>query len=723
MRSRIAPSVVLLLLLTTAAPVLAVEEGPPVENETPVCNANRTNWTVGLLFCTEEASQGYTLFSPIPSNTTYLIDEKGRHVHQWASPGDHRPGLSAYLLPDGDLLRTANNANNLSGNFSGGGTSGKIERISWDGLLEWSWTYDDVMHVSHHDIEPMPNGNILMIAWEERSEEEALQAGRNPDISSDSPGGENNVWPDHIVEVKPIGTDDAEIVWRWHAWDHLVQDYDMTKDNYGTVADHPGRLDINYIGGTGNAAGRADWMHCNGIDYNSDLDQIALSCRSMNEIYIIDHSTTTEEAAGNTGGNSGRGGEILYRWGNPQVYDHGLSSDQQLFAQHDVQWVEAGHAEEGALVVYNNGNGRYPAYSSVDIIQPPMDNGSYVVQANGTYGPNGPVWSWSNDKAMYSGSISGSQTLPNGNVLVTHGTQGTLYEVNPSGDIVWHYVGPVGATGTFAQGEPVPQGNRAGVTANAIFKATHYPSTHPGLANRSLNANQPVEDWTDACPHENAWGWDSDGDGCTDDKDADGVLDPNDRCELGDDNVDLDNDGTPDACDPLVDSDGDGVANAMDACEGHDDAIDEDQDGLPEPCDTLLDRDNDTVADDLDRCDGHDDRLDTDADGQPDGCDELTDTDGDGVSDEDDACPGEDDGLDADVDGVPDGCDSTPPEQEPVNQSNTSAEHTDGTLEDENEANGDAELQSSGETTRAVSAGLLSMYVLFCLLQWGRRKA
>jgi hypothetical protein len=51
-----------------------------------------------------------------------------------------------------------------------------------------------------------------------------------------------------------------------------------------------------------------------------------------------------------------------------------------------------------------------------------------------------------------------------------------------------------------------------------------------------------------------------------------------------------------------------------------------------------------------------------------------------------------------------------------------STEHTDATLGDENEANGDTNLQSSGETTRAVSAGLLSMYVLFCLLQWGRKK-
>ena len=111
--------------------------------------------------------------------------------------------------------------------------------------------YDCADVITHHDIEPMPNGNILMIAWEDRTEEEALQAGRDPAIASDSPGGQNNVWPDHIIEVKPVGTNDAEIVWKWHAWDHLVQDHDETKDNFGVVADSPGKIDINYMGGTG----------------------------------------------------------------------------------------------------------------------------------------------------------------------------------------------------------------------------------------------------------------------------------------------------------------------------------------------------------------------------------------------------------------------------------------------------------------------------------------
>ncbi len=704
------------MLFLSAIPVTQAALDDTEPWPTPTCSADRQNWTMGLIYCNNEASLGYTLFSPIPSNTTYLIDHEGRELHQWSSPGEHRPALSAYLLPDGDLLRTANIAQTAVGNFSGGGTGGKVERIAWDGTLEWSWEYSSTLHISHHDIEPMPNGNLLMIAWEERTEEEALQAGRNPAIASDSPGGENNVWPDHIIEVKPVGSNDAEIVWRWYAWDHLIQDYDETKDNYGVVADHPELLNINYVGATGNQAGRADWMHCNGLDYNSALDQIALSCRGMNEVYIIDHSTTTEEAAGHTGGNAGKGGDILYRWGNPQVYHKGLSSDQQFFAQHDVQWIETGHPDEGGLIVFNNGVGRYPAYSSVDIIHPPTDNGTYVLQANGTFGPNLPSWTWDQGEAMYSGAISGAQALTNGNILVTHGTQGTLYEVNRDGEIVWEYIGPVGPNGSYVQGEPLPEGNRVGTTANAIFKATHYPVDHPAFTNRTLLGMDYIEHWNDSCPEEEAWGWDKNGDGCVDDSDDDGVSDPYDRCGLGDDSVDEDDDGIIDACDALVDSDGDGVANSVDLCEGHDDAVDEDKDGLPDPCDTLVDSDNDTVPDSLDLCEGHDDLVDDDDDSLPDGCDPLLDTDGDGVGDSEDICPTGDDTLDADLDGLPDACDDAP---QPVENTTTVEEDQ---TRDSSDSPDQAENQASLLTRYSfeillvggmVLVGLLRMYTRF----------
>ncbi|MGB2285590.1 MAG: aryl-sulfate sulfotransferase [Poseidonia sp.] len=611
---------ILALLILASMPLHVQSEGntPPAQ---PACNADRVNWTMGLVYCDGGATEGYTLFSPLPGNTTYLIDHNGRFVHEWTSPGEHRPGLSAYLLEDGSLLRTANIAQTSVGNFSGGGTAGKVERISWNGTLEWSWTYDSTEFISHHDIEPMPNGNVLMIAWEDKTEEEATQAGRNPALASDSPNGENNVWPDHIIEVQPVGTNDATIVWRWHAWDHLVQDYDPTKDNYGVVEDHPELLNINYVSSTGNQAGRADWMHCNGIDYNALLDQIAISCRGMDEIYILDHSTTTEEAAGHTGGNAGKGGDFLYRWGNPQVYKKGLSSNQQLFGQHDVQWIPQGHPNEGQLMVFNNGNGRSVEFSSVDIINPIITNGSYELQANGTYGPNQPAWTWDLGTEMYASAISGAHALSNGHVLVTYGTSGTLYEVDGNGDVVWTYINPVGNSGPFNQSESIPQGNRAGTTANQVFKATHYQANYAGLTQQDLTPGDYLEVWIDQCPEQEAWQWDQDGDGCIDDSDGDGVLDPNDVCSEGDDFLDEDNDGIADPCDEFVDSDSDGIADVEDRCPGHDDNVDLDGDGTVDGCDELIDSDADGVGDNEDRCEGYDDTEDSDNDGVPNGCD------------------------------------------------------------------------------------------------------
>jgi len=207
----------------------------------------------------------------------------------------------------------------------------------------------------------------------------------------------------------------------WHAWDHLIQDYDPARDNYGAVVDHPELIDINL-----NVSGiQADWNHINSIDYNEEFDQILLSSRNQNEIWIIDHSTTPEEAAGHTGGNSGKGGDILYLWGNPQACHTGNADDQKFFGQHDAQWIEPGCPGEGNILVFNNGQGRPDGtyYSIEEIIPPVANNGSYALTPGYAYGPEEPTWAY-NDKNptdFYANHISGVQRLPNGNTLICTG--------------------------------------------------------------------------------------------------------------------------------------------------------------------------------------------------------------------------------------------------------------------------------------------------------------
>src|SRR5207245_6277174 len=114
---------------------------------------------------------------------------------------------------------------------------------------------------------------------------------------------------------------------------------------------------IGYLGSpaaTGSSTITPDWTHINAVAYNADLDQIMLTVRAFSEFWIIDHSTTSAEAKGHTGGRGGKGGDLLYRWGNPQAYRAGRMEDQRLFAQHDAHWIPRGRLGEGHVMVFNN---------------------------------------------------------------------------------------------------------------------------------------------------------------------------------------------------------------------------------------------------------------------------------------------------------------------------------------------------------------------------------
>jgi hypothetical protein len=436
--------------------------------------------TVGLFLNDSSSFNGYTLFAPNAYVNTYLINNDGMLVNLWE--GTHRPGLSAYLLEDGNLLRTAFVSNST---FGGGGSGGLIQEFNWEGNLLWEFEYSTDQFYQHHDVERLPNGNTLIIAWEYKTFAEAIAAGRDPNLMS-----QGQLWPDHIVEVQPDGATGGNIVWEWHVWDHLIQDYDSLKLNYGIVSDHPELVDINFVGNFPNSLG-ADWIHTNSVDYNEDLDQIMLSSRHLGELWVIDHSTTTEEAAGHTGGNSGMGGDLLYRWGNPQSYKRGNVTDQMLFGQHDSHWIESGKPGEGNILIFNNGRGRPGGdYSTIDEIVPPVDqNGNYLLDPGTTYGPDQLLWTYVHPipSDFFSPTVSGSQRQPNGNTLICSGTRGRFFEVTNVGELVWLYVNPVIATGPMYYGDQIPG------SQNWAFRVYRYTPDYPGFEGRDLTPGDPIE--------------------------------------------------------------------------------------------------------------------------------------------------------------------------------------------------------------------------------------
>jgi hypothetical protein len=218
-----------------------------------------------------------------------------------------------------------------------------------------------------------------------------------------------------------------------------------------------------------------------------------LSVRGNNEIWIIDHATTKAEAAGHTGGRSGKGGDLIYRWGNPAAYGRGTQADRQLIQQHDALWIPDGYPGAGHMTIFNNGYER--GWSSIEEIVLPIDaNGRYTLAAGKAFGPEKPVWHYEarNRTDFFSSEISGAHRLPNGNTLICAGVVGHLFEITPTGEVVWQYVNSVVRGGTLAQGETPGKDNR-GHLFNAVFKVHRYAPDYPGLAGRDLSPKGVIE--------------------------------------------------------------------------------------------------------------------------------------------------------------------------------------------------------------------------------------
>lgn len=434
---------------------------------------------IGLVQNEPDSAEGYTLIAGNLDHKVYLINHSGDKVHTWTMDDNARI-QQAKLLNNGNLMVRL--------------TRESVAELDWTGRIIWEYSHP----LLHHDFVPLPNGNLLLLYYGKKTPEEAIAAGANPDYIS--PRG---LRYDNVIEVRPAGVDRGDIVWKWSLWDHLIQDYNPDQDNYGAIANHPGRIDINFIIKllhNNSDRGSYDWTHGNAIDYNPDLDQIMLTPRHFSELWVIDHSITTEEAASEKG-------ELLYRWGNPQIYQAGTADDQQLFWPHNIHWIPVGVPGEGNILVFNNGNevrgfGRY--HSSVDEIIPPrFDGNAYQKDLHSAFGPDLPAWTYTaeNPKSFFARHASGAQRLPNGNTLIIDSPKGTVFQVTPDGKTVWKYISPIlwgGALLHQGDGIPIvdniqtPYGSDHQLR-NELYLVEWYPPDYPGLQELDLTPQGPIE--------------------------------------------------------------------------------------------------------------------------------------------------------------------------------------------------------------------------------------
>ena len=252
-----------------------------------LCRGLEEARTVGLLMERPESIDGYTLITGRENNYIHLIDHFGRIAHEWQLE-DGVP--HAKLLDNGHLLVMMRQDNNKR----------SIAEADPDGNIVWKYAPSEKLH---HDFLKMPNDNILMLLVGKKTREDAIAAGVNPDLVP-----AEGMEYDYLIEIRPIGSEGGEIVWEWHAWDYIAQNFDATKENYGDPSEHPELIDINFLGTPQHFYGDVwDWSHTNTIDYNPALDQIMLSPRQYNELWIIDRSVSAEDALTRSGGNAGMG--------------------------------------------------------------------------------------------------------------------------------------------------------------------------------------------------------------------------------------------------------------------------------------------------------------------------------------------------------------------------------------------------------------------------------
>ena len=343
---------------------------------------------------------GYTLWSPLATvmegadnawdrpGEAHLMTMTGEIVHSWKLPF---PTFQCQLLPDGHLLAGMRTTENPDGQRPGvpprmmGGTMGWLMELDWDGNIVFQ--HKDLAF--HHDFKKLPNGNYIYVAWEQLDAETIAKV-RGGVKGSEQQGGV--MWSDVYREVDPQGN----IVWEWHAKDHL----DFDKDIIGCT--HP----------------RDEWSHINDL-WVCENGDIVSSSRHLDQVIKVSRAT----------------GDIVWRWGSPSYLDEdGLQinpTEKTLGGPHDAHIIPEGLPGAGHMLCYDNAMYRYLSRA----VEVDVETGEVVWQST-------PYPNYARGRVPFSAFISGARRMPNGNTVICEGGNSRFYEVTPDHEVVWEYWRP-----------------------------------------------------------------------------------------------------------------------------------------------------------------------------------------------------------------------------------------------------------------------------------------
>ena len=498
----------------------------------------------------EKSYGGYFLTSRIPGGTTYLMDMMGNVVHKWDNVG-----AVPRLLPNGNLSCYGQHIA-AAKDPVGVPYTGLMENTQlrdWDNNPLWSFNPKVDLNLDYgmnHDGFWMWNKKLqqytfLLFVDRNTTKEEIVAAGGDPTWDYTN----RLIGQGCFIEVNW----DKEIVWQWEYIDHTCQSKNPAWPRYvSDVSLAPGKCDMFHTTDAQGPEGRegvvTDWHHTNSMDYNEELDHIVMNAKHWSEFYVIDHGKTfvsTTDWAANKAAAAGPDGDFIYRFGKPSAYNQGMApgflteGEQQMYGSHDIQWIkpylwDRPHAEAGPLWQWPDPVG----YTGSDMSMPGA--GNFLIFDNGCYNPTGyrsrileinpylnaegvntgayvnppeagytrrksmltgiqyksnqVVWSYQSfwPNSFYSWYISGQNRLPNGNTSITSGAQGHLFEVTPTGEVVWDYIYPgfAGPTVKTVVKDTFQSGT-------SMYRHYRYPVDYPAFIGKDLS---PIDTLTGRLP-------------------------------------------------------------------------------------------------------------------------------------------------------------------------------------------------------------------------------
>ncbi len=287
----------------------------------------------------------------------------------------------------------------------------------------------------HHEVWPMPNGNLLTMSTTAHDLTPEQRAAFCPDDPE-----EFGVVSDVMVEFERSG----RVVRTWDLWDVL------------DIDEVPGR-ELCVLDGFFASEGLRDWTHGNAAVYDEERDAIIVSSRHTNQVVAFKHLD-----------DEGPQTELLWTFG--EVGTIPLEGDAPYY-QHAVEVQD-----DGSILLYDNGNFR-PG-TTPDDPDAPTYSRAVIYDVDDT-SDDPAEWSatqrWEHrtddvdDAALFARFLGDADRLDNGNVLIAHGgidpdpgyRHALIIEVEPDGvsggDIVWRFeIGTPDDEHTVYRAERVP---------------------------------------------------------------------------------------------------------------------------------------------------------------------------------------------------------------------------------------------------------------------------